>query len=209
MGCFVLVCDYRDGESELACARFVGVPDESVEHIGRSFRCVLPGHEDTHPSATLQWDREGRLMYHDWHALHGKSWWTLPEVYMCRVLGHVPLGEDGQAALSISGPTMVTWRLRLLADAKLIDPYPIDLPPLPEDAPSSVVRVYEGFKRLIGCKWWYAPGQPTMFSRGFAAGWCDVGIFSAWQATQWLLQRQIIVLGGKYKGRPLFLPGAP
>src|SRR5262245_39004147 len=43
----------HDVETELACARFVGVPDAAVEAVGRSFRCVLPGHEDAHPSATL------------------------------------------------------------------------------------------------------------------------------------------------------------
>jgi hypothetical protein len=110
-------------------------------------------------------------------------------------------------ALSLTAPSLATWRLRLLVDAKLIEPYPVDLPPLPDDAPARVLKVYEGFKLLLACKWAYAPGHPTMFARAFAAGWCGVGLLAAWEATQWLLQRQIIVPAGRYKGRPLYLPG--
>jgi hypothetical protein len=102
---------------------------------------------------------------------------------------------------------MATWRLRLLVDAKLVEPYPVELPPLPDDAPARVLKVYEGFHLLLACKWSYAPGHPTMFARAFAAGWCGVGILAAWEATQWLRQRQIIVPAGTYQGRPLYLPG--
>jgi hypothetical protein len=97
----------------------------------------------------------------------------------------------------------------MLVDAKCLEPYPLEWPPLPYDARPSVVRLYEGLKLLFGCKWAYAPGQPTMFTRSFAMDWCGVSDKTAWQGTQWLLQRRIIVPAGKHKGRPVYLPGAP
>ena len=207
LGASGLLALLHDVDTELACARFVGVPDGAVESVGCSFRCVLPGHEDAHPSATLHWNRKQALVLHDWHRLDGKEWWALPEVYMAQVLGYVPRAPKRDVALSLPAPSLATWRLRLLVDAKLIEPYPVDLPPLPDDAPARVLKVYEGFKRLLACKWSYAPGQPTMFARAFAAGWCGVGILAAWEGTQWLRQRQIIVPAGTYKGRPVYLPG--
>jgi hypothetical protein len=66
-----------------------------------------------------------------------------------------------------------------------------------------------GLKLVFGCKWAYAPGQPTMFTRSFATDWCGVSDKTAWQGTQWLLLRHIIVPAGKHKGRPLYFPGAP
>ena len=71
------------------------------------------------------------------------------------------------------------------------------------------MRLYDGVKLVFGVKWAYEPGKPTMFTRSFAMDWCGVREKTAWVGTQWLLQRSILVPAGKYKGRPLYLPGAP
>ncbi len=138
-------------------------------------------------------------MYHDWHRLDGKEWWTLPEVYAAVYTG---------AAVPLPGPSLAVWRLRLLIEAQVVEPYPVDLPSLPGEAPRSVQRVYEGFRRLLACKWTWEPGTPTMFGRNFAAGWCSVGREAAGKAVHWLVGRQVIARAGRYKGRPVYLPGA-
>ena len=53
----------------LACAAALGVP---TDRVGQAFLCVLPGHDEAHPSASLHWDpKTGALQYRDWHARDG------------------------------------------------------------------------------------------------------------------------------------------
>jgi hypothetical protein len=37
----------------LACATMLGVP---TDRVGEGFLCMLPGHDEAHPSASLHWD---------------------------------------------------------------------------------------------------------------------------------------------------------
>ena len=175
---------------------------------GNNFACPLPGHAEANPSASLYWNDNGELVLRDWHRRSGKEFWTLSEVYAAVVSGRMLTDENGLAR-TLSDASMATWSLRLLVEAKRLEPYPVRLPPLPDDARGSVVRLYEGLTRLFGAKWAYAPGQPTMFTRSFAQDWCGVGEKTAWVGTQWLLRRRIIVPAGQHKGRPVYLPGAP
>ena len=175
---------------------------------GNNFACPLPGHAEANPSASLYWNDNGELVLRDWHRRSGKEFWTLSEVYAAVVSGRILTDENGLAR-TLSDASMATWSLRLLVEAKRLEPYPVRLPPLPDDARGSVVRLYEGLTRLFGAKWAYAPGQPTMFTRSFAQDWCGVGEKTAWVGTQWLLRRRIIVPAGQHKGRPVYLPGAP
>jgi hypothetical protein len=175
---------------------------------GGNFACPLPGHAEATPSASLYWNDNGELVFRDWHQRSGKEFWTLSEVCAAVVSGRILTDENGLAR-TLSDASMATWSLRLLVEAKRLEPYPVRLPPLPDDALGSVVRLYEGLTLLFGAKWAYAPGQPTMFTRSFAQDWCGVSEKTAWVGTQWLLQRQIIVPAGQDKGRPVYLPGAP
>ena len=60
-----------------AAAALLGIPDVP---IGKAFRCILPGHTDEHPSASLYRDRSGAVVYRDWHRADGEEWYTLAEV---------------------------------------------------------------------------------------------------------------------------------
>jgi Bifunctional DNA primase/polymerase, N-terminal len=193
----------QDRETMEGCAACLGWRAD-----GRNFACPLPGHAEAKPSASLYWNDNGELVFRDWHRRSGKEFWTLSEVYAACVSGRILTDEDGLAR-TLSAASMATWSLRLLIVAKRLEPYPVELPPLPDEAPASVVRLYDGLKLLFGGKWAYEPGQPTMFTRAFARDWCGVSEKTAWVGTQWLLQRQIIVPAGQHKGRPVYLPGAP
>jgi Bifunctional DNA primase/polymerase, N-terminal len=137
----------------LACAAVLGVP---TERVGHAFLCVLPGHEEAHPSASLHWDpKTGALQYHDWHARSGVAWYTLPDVRASLAYGQ---------AVRLRGPSVATWQLRLLVEAGILAPYPVPARPLPAGVQPAIRQVYEGFLLLLGCKWWHTPQLPTLFS---------------------------------------------
>ena len=194
---------------QLACVdvlvRRYGLAPEGATPIGRNFCCILPGHEDAHPSATLYWSQSGEVMYHDWHKIHGQEWWNLVEVYAAVVIGAVAVTKTGYAA-DLPPPSFAVWRLRLLNEAQVIEPSPVEIAPLPNDAPRYVAKVYAGFRLLLACKWAYVPGKPTVFAWSFAAGWCGVGIVNAGKAIQWLVGHGVLEPVGRYRRQPLYLP---
>jgi hypothetical protein len=97
---------FQRPEIALACAAAVGLP---IDHVGQGFACILPGHEEVHPSASLYWDpKTGALQYHDWHARSGEPWYTLLDVrasLACR------------QAVRLRGPSVATWQLGMLVEA--------------------------------------------------------------------------------------------
>jgi hypothetical protein len=178
-----------------AVVRVLGLPHG---FIGRPFRCVLPGHEDHRPSASL-WRREdGTVHYHDHHKRDGVPWLTLAEVFAAQVTGKTR---------PLSGPELATWKLRLLVTAGLVESTMVEAPPLPPEAPLHVTRVYAGFLRLLSCRWLYTPGAPAPFTWKFAAAWCGVTERQAGEAIQELLRLGIIRIVGTHKRVALFLPG--
>jgi hypothetical protein len=198
-----------DRGAQVSCARVLveccGLAPVAVASIGRSVRCILPGHHEAHPSVTLHWSDRGELMYHDWHAIDGKPWWNLVEVYAAVVVGAIAVTKDGHVA-KMGRSSFAVWRLRLLIEAGVIEPYPVDIVPLPNDAPRYVARVYAGFRLLLACKWAYLPGTATVFTWSFAAGWCGVGIVNAGKAIQWLVRRGVLEPAGQHRRQPLYLP---
>ena len=55
----------------LACAAALGVP---TIRVGQGFLCILPGHAEAHPSASLHWDpKTGTIVYRDWHAVASRG----------------------------------------------------------------------------------------------------------------------------------------
>lgn len=156
----------------LALAKHMDLHVEGLETDGRtgSFRCVLPGHGDCSPSASLFLTDGGEVMYRDWHMTSGAEWYTLPEVCASIAYGK---------AVKLGRPEHATWRIRLLVKAGILQPYPVALNPLPEGAPGTVKKCHSGFRFLLGCKWRYKPNAPTPFSRKFAAAWCGISESSA------------------------------
>jgi hypothetical protein len=196
----------RVPEVNIRCAGFLGLLTVEIE---KKFRCVLPGHDERHPSANLHWDvkgpaHTGTLKYHDWHAKSGPSWYSLADVFASRGYGE---------AVRLKGPETTVWHLRLLVAAGVLAPYPVKARLLPREVTRGVLRVYEGFLELLRCKWLHTPGEPTPFTWRFASSWC--GMHSAariMDAVKWLLKHGYLRPVGIYRpphGRQmtLFLPG--
>jgi hypothetical protein len=183
-------------EIALACAASLGLP---IDHVGHAFFCVLPGHAEAHPSASLHWDpHTGALQYRDWHAKNSVAWYTLPDVRASLAYGH---------AMRLRGPSVATWQLRLLVEAGLLEPYPLPTCSLPAHVPPAVHKVYEGFLLLLGCKWWHTPQAPSMFAWRFAAAWCGLEVRHIGEAMQWLVVHGWLRQVGQYRGMALFLLG--
>ena len=193
---------YRRVDVVLACARHLGLP---VNRVGRPFCCILPGHTETRPSASLYWDpKRGTLVYRDWHQRDGAScqWFTLPEVYASLVAGRI---------LWLPGPSTLAWELRLLCKAGLLRPVAVSARELPPGVPSSVHKLYTGFLDLLAVKWLHTPQVPTAFSWRFAAVWCGMGERQVGLAMAWLLAHGYLRQVGTHQANrsklALFLPG--
>jgi len=184
--------------------RLLGLGDVKM---GRKFCCILPGHEERHPSASIGQQADGAVVYRDWHAPKrgGPQWWTLGEVFAAKV--------TGQLRELRGRPEHAVWVLRLAIEAGVLEPAKVEAPEPPDDLSPVARKVYEGFLYLLRCKWTYEPAAPTTFSWRFAAGWC--GGLGEWQvrtAMRELLQRGLIRVVGQYKGaygrmQALFMPG--
>jgi hypothetical protein len=107
-------------------------------------------------------------------------------------------------------PSRMAWRLRLMVEEGWLEPAPVHMRPVPEDASDIVRRYCEGFRLLVACKSCHPKTlseAPTTFSRAFAARWCGIPKGSVWSAQQEAVQRDLIVFAGLHRGLPLFRPG--
>lgn len=177
---------------------------------GKGFKCILPGHSDCTkskggPSASLYVHPEtGGILYRDWHAQDGREWYSLPEVAACLAYGKV---------VKLNGPELATWALRLLVETGFIAPARVEAVELPDDAPETVRKVFDGFRFLLACKWLHSPKEPTTFSWRFAAAWCGVSKSTAERAMTWLLEKGYVRKVGEIqasygKKMGVFLPGS-
>lgn len=169
-----------DKRAALKMARVLGI---EISEIGEGFPCVLPGHNDNHPSASLFQLGDGTIAYRDWHRISDHEWMPLAVVRAALAYGEIKRLCKGELAV---------WQTRLLIEAGLIAPAPVKLASLPERESQIVKKVYDGFCRLLGCKWLRDPNSPTAFAYRFAAAWCGVGLNQAGAAIKRLLALQII-----------------
>lgn len=196
----------------LQAAGILGIPAECATEkgMGGTFRCVLPGHSETTPSASLCRGNNGVVMYRDWHQRDGREWYFLAEVRASRAYGRVvTLSDPGRGRYSSE---LAVWTQRLLVETGLLRPADVPMRELPKGVTPCVRKVYEGFRLLLGCKWLYRPGEPTTFAWRFASAWCGVSERHAGDAIQELMRLGIIYRAGSHicRGRPiaLFLPVA-
>ena len=187
-----------DARAVVAAARVLRID----ARLGTAFRCVLPGHTERLPSASLYLDPwTGIWKYHDFHRRSGPEWLTLAEVRASLAYGRV---------VSLAAPEAARWYSRLFHEAGWLIPERVDLPPVPR-RPESLRRVADGFGLLLGLRWLRDPGLPTPFTWRFAAAWCGLSEKTAGQATRELLALDVIRKVGEHpgRGRPtsLFLPG--
>jgi hypothetical protein len=180
-----------------AAATTLGIP---VLAVGKAFTCVLPGHVERHPSATLCRNSRGAVVYHDWHRRGGPEYLTLPEVRASLAYGR---------GVKLPGPSLATWGLRLLVEAKVLRPAAVEcLIPLVPPSVGAVGRsLRDGFALLLGCKWLHSFGEPTPFTPEFAAAWCGLSEYQARQGIRAAIQLGIIRRVGVHKRAALFLPG--
>lgn len=133
--------------------------------VGRAFCCVLPGHEERHPSASVHPET---FRYVDFHRRDGRAAYTLQEVYASRRYGTVQRYRAGSQAIAL-------WAARLAYDAGVLA---MDLPPmyLPADLTRSERNVADGLRLLYALNLDAHPDDPAvMYAVGFAAAWCGVG----------------------------------
>jgi hypothetical protein len=178
-------------------SRRVGL-DEGLLASGQPFLCILPGHGESHPSATWFKTTSGHFIYHDWHVKSGEAFWPLPDVFAALVTGQLK---------RLPKPSRKTWRLRLMVEAGLLEPYPVEMIPLPDDLPPLMRRFCEGFRYLCACKWTFQERAPTMFSDAFAAGWCGIREGSIWKLRRLALAHGFMVAARDDDGRLVYLPG--
>jgi hypothetical protein len=164
--------------------------------IGSGFRCILPGHAERRPSASLYREpRQGWIVYCDWHT---RSWYVLAEVYAAVKSGSVR---------KLRGPELARWKLRLLVETGRLTPETVPLPPLPADAPQAARRVYKGFRLLFDCRSTTERPGPAPFTRDFGSAWCGVGPTTFETGKGWLIENGLIKKAGVYGRMTLWLPG--
>jgi Bifunctional DNA primase/polymerase, N-terminal len=172
--------DRREFFVNAAC-EVLGIP---IQPIGTPFLCVLPGHAERRPSASLYPDRHGRVVYHDFHAPGGApEFLPLAMVYAAQKTGTVA---------KLNPSTLAAWKRRFLTELGLVAPAPVQIPALPPGEPPRVHKIYDGFRQLLQCRWLTDPGQPAPFTREFAAGWCGLSERHAGIAIQRLIELRLI-----------------
>ncbi len=186
---------FRDAEVVQTLAAALGLPRD----LRKGFRCILPGHHEQHPSASLVRNASGVIVYHDWHRRSGLEYLTLPEVRAALAYGRVR---------RLAPPELATWGWRLLVEAGILRSAPVPSIALPPSVRTAVRRVHEGFLLLLGCKWLYAPGEPTAFSWRFAAAWCGLSERHAGEAIRELLHTGALRQVGQHRSAAIFLPGS-
>ena len=132
--------------------------DEVIQRVrveGFGGEAIVAGHKDNRPSASLYQLADGAIAYRDWHRLSGQEWLPLATVRAALGYGEVKQLNKGELAV---------WQTRLLIEAGLIAPAPVTLLPLPDGESETVHKVYEGFRRLLGCKYLRESNAPTAFA---------------------------------------------
>lgn len=161
--------------------------------LGTSFSCVLPGHREESPSASVSM-RNGWPVYTDWHARAGKrKWFSLAEVFASQRRGVVtPLTATDD---DWSGLVHLLWSVRLLLESGVLR-VPRPAIPLPEDAPACAKAVAEGFSLLLACRWLLSPGEPAPFSYRFGKLWCGLTETSIADGLSFLRESKLLRIVG-------------
>lgn len=167
--------------SWLTAAAYMGLPVDlisSTRTYSKSFSSVLPGVDDVNPSCSLGLlSDKTRLVYFAFNEEHEGSHRSGPvKIDLAHVYAMMKCGRRIEREAFKAG-THKVWLTRLMIDAGMIIPEPVeDLPDLPEEA-KSAERLYTGFKDLLMCKRAFVEqqGDATSFSLTFACYWCKIG----------------------------------
>jgi Bifunctional DNA primase/polymerase, N-terminal len=160
---------------------------------GTAFECVV--HGDRNPSATLYPAEDGRILYHDFHRRGRQGEWLS--------LAQVRAARAGRPYAS--GPELAVWKLRLLAEARLVEPVKIEAPALVHEE-GFVEAVWRGFLFLVGCRWLVEPGVGAPFARRFASAWCELPEWQLREGFGRLVRLGLVVPAGEEARLALWLP---
>jgi hypothetical protein len=180
--------------------RFMGY---EVRRLEQSVPC--PWHDDDkRPSATIVQGEDSQIMIRDYHSIgckrsqaHGKNqdceWLSIPDVFAKHLTGKKKILNHGEYCV---------WGLRLLGVLGEIALPTIDAPDLPNDAPPSAKKVWDGFRHLLRVRQFYLPDQKeTPFSSRFAMRWCNIGSLpTVTAALAWLRENSWLTISGHIGG---------
>ena len=102
-------------------------------------------------------------------------------------------------------PEFYAWKIRLAVERGKVKPYPVRTACI-SGSHTPTIKVWDGFVLLVRCKWLYAPGVPTTFSREFAAPWCGVTVRHARDGITALKRAGYMLPVGKHGRSTLWLP---
>jgi hypothetical protein len=200
--------------SEEAARRLLGRAGVRYRGGNHAFRCILPGHDERRPSASIWRDKRDYCVYRDFHQRGKKKAYSLTEVYAWLKTGQeVQLGQG----------EMVLWACRMLTDLKLLDPryFPQLLirKELASDAPANAQRAWDSIMELWVYRLLYDPdveNMATPLSGSFLERWAGLTPKQAKYARDWLVRNQYLRRVPATKGKRipsrsqvqnLYLPG--
>ncbi len=162
-----------------------------------TFRCVLPGHEERRPSASL-YETRGQWVYHCFHHRSDdmrNGFLTLSSVFASIQTGHTRQRRGAKQAF---------WVVRLLERLGALVPVEVPELDLPPGLTSRAYVIYDGF--LERCR--LGGGAPVPFTHRFAERWCDLSDSpSTGRAINQLMEIGAMVLTGFEGKTRFFQPG--
>jgi len=162
-----------------------------------AFPCILPGHDERKPSASVWRSPSGELVYRDFHERHGRGAYRLVDVYAALVTGEVRVLRAGE---------QVPWSIRMLADLGLLTLPPLEIIPGPgADVPPSAQTVWQAILHLLKCRLCYEMVDPgvdgTPLTARFLARWANMDHVTVWRGLNILLARGYLKPLPRTKGR--------
>ncbi len=204
----------RDQDFIRAACRLMGIPDVP---FGKTFLCVLPGHEENGPSASIYPGQNGVYVYRDFHVRPDAS----PALLMSEVAYALALRRPrSPEEVRPSKSGSVTWHLRLMVETGYVQPARVQLPALPYELDEADTRiVYDKLNLLFQARWLHTYGDPAPLSWQFLEAWCALPQKRCQEAMKNLLLKRIVayardasgkqldVAAGRGRRTKLFLPG--
>lgn len=179
----------RDPDALARALPLLSIPPTALS--GKSFRCVLPGHQEKSPSASLN---PQTLAYTDWHSRDGRDTYSWGEIYASQAAGVIREFPSGSALMGI-------WAARLAFDAGLL---PLDPPelPLPQELTRAQRSVAAGFSLAFALNQLTHPQDPAItYSADFAALWCGISRRTAVDGIKHLRESGTIKAIGQVRAR--------
>jgi hypothetical protein len=119
----------------------------------------------------------------DGHELAVALWRDHDDLFVVRVHAGWPEGSDaltlaqafavavmGELRRVGSAPELKRWKLWMLIELGFVEPFPVSLPPLPADAPTSAAETWRVVGALLSIRWLAEPvSEPFTFSAPWVA----------------------------------------